>query len=50
MILPVEKSFHDESNATEEDYNSFKRTKYLQVFDPHKLDTFGEEDISNMLF
>ena len=50
MILPVEKFFHNENNSTEEDYNSFIRIKYLQVFVLHKLDTFGEEGISNMLF
>lgn len=50
MILPVEKFFHDESNTTEKDYNSFTRIKYLQVIVLHKLDTFEEEGISNMVF
>lgn len=50
MILPVEKFFHDESNTTEKDYNSFTRIKYLQLIVLHKLDTFEEEGISNMVF
>lgn len=50
MNILVEKSFHDDSNSTKEDYNSFTKIKYLQVFVLYKLDTFGEEGISNMLF
>lgn len=32
MILSAKKSFHDESNSTEEDYNSFTRIEYKYWF------------------